>query len=283
MAFSPPVNALVCIPASHELTSLTMKLPAAAACSLLSLSAASAKLVTQTVDYSDDKGAALEGYVVYDDAISGQRPGVIVIHDWRGSTDYTQMRADMLAKLGYIAFAADIYGKGIRPQSVPEYQKQAGIYKGDRALYRERARAAYTAFLKQPLLDPARIAAIGYCFGGTGVIEMARDGLDLKGVVSFHGGLDSQPLSPGATIKPKVLALCGADDPYEKPEDMKAFEQQLRDNNVDYQIVLYGHAVHAFTDPGVDALHQDGAKYNAPADKRSWQAMRDFFTEIFAK
>ena len=260
-----------------------MKLLAAVFFSLLCFLPASAKLVMRTVDYTDEKGTALQGCVVYDDATSDKRPGVLVIHDWRGLTDYTKTRSIMLAKLGYIAFAADIYGKGVHPKSVPEYMHQITIYKSDRPFYRERARAAYAAFLKQPLLDPARIAAIGYCFGGTGVIEMARDGLDLKGVVSFHGGLDSQPLSPGATIKAKVLALCGADDPQEKPEDMKAFEQQLRDNNVDYQIVMYGHAVHAFTDPGVDALHQDGAKYNAAADKRSWQAMRDFFAELFAK
>jgi dienelactone hydrolase len=242
---------------------------------------ARATLVTQTVDYADEKGAPLEGFVVYDDAISSPRPGVIVVHDWRGITDYTHLRAEMLARLGYIAFAADIYGKGVHPQSIPEYQKQTSIYKGDRALYRQRLRAAYQAFLKQPLLDSTQMAAIGYCFGGTGVIEMARDGLPLKGVVSFHGGLDARPLSPGATIKAKVLALCGADDPYEKPADLAAFEQQLRENNVDYQIVSYGHAVHAFTDKGVDALNQPGAKYNAAADKHSWQAMRDFFGEIF--
>ena len=242
-----------------------------------------AKIVSKTVDYTDEQGAALQGYVVYDDDASGPRPGIIVVHDWRGVTDYTKMRSDMLAKLGYIAFAADIYGKGVHPQTVADYGKQATIYKSDRSLYRERERAAYQTFLQQPLLDPKRIGAIGYCFGGTGVMEMAWDGLDLKGVVSFHGGLDAQPLSKGATIKPKVLALCGADDPFEKPEDMKAFEQELRDNNVDYQIVMYGHAVHAFTDPGVDALHLDGAKYNADADKRSWLAMKNFFEEIFAK
>jgi dienelactone hydrolase len=240
-----------------------------------------AEIVLRPVDYTDEKGTALHGYVVYDDAVSGKRPGVLVIHDWRGLTDYTKMRADMLAKLGYIAFAADIYGEDIHTQGPDAWGKAVGIYKGDRALYRERARAAYAAFLKQPLLDPMRVAAIGYCFGGTGVIEMARDGLDLKGVVSFHGGLDSRPLSPGATIKAKVLALCGADDPFEKAEDMQAFEQQLKDNAVDYQIVSYGHAVHAFTDRGVDQLNLPGAKYNAAADKRSWQAMRDFLTEIF--
>lgn len=265
----------------YEFTSFSMKIIAATLLSLLFLSPAPAKLVSQSVDYTDEKGSALQGYVVYDDATSEKRPGVIVVHDWRGLTDYTRMRSEMLAKLGYIAFAADIYGKDVRPQSVPEYMKQITIYKGNRPLYRERERAAYQAFLKQPLLDTSRIGAIGYCFGGTGVVEMARDGLDLKGVVSFHGGLDSQPLTAGTTIKTKVLALCGADDPYEKPEDMTAFEQQLRENNVDYQIVKYGHAVHAFTDTGVDALHQDGAKYNAEADHRSWQAMRDFFAELF--
>jgi dienelactone hydrolase len=259
-----------------------MKAIAATLLSLLFLSYAQAKLVSQTVDYTDEKGAALQGYVVYDDVTSEKRPGIVVIHDWRGLTDSTRMRSDMLAQLGYVAFAADVYGKGVRPQSVSEYGQQAAIYKSDRARFRERERAAYQALLRQPLADPSRIGAIGYCFGGTGVIEMARDGLDLKGVVSFHGGLDSQPLTSGATIKAKVLALCGADDPFESAADMTAFEQQLRENNVDYQIVKYGHAVHAFTDSGVDALHLDGARYNAAADHRSWQAMRDFFAELFA-
>jgi len=250
--------------------------------SLLLGCAAQAKLVTQSVDYSDERGAALQGYLAYDDAVSGPRPGVLVIHDWRGLTGTTRTRADMLAQLGYVAFAADIYGKGVHPQSVPEYSQQMTPYKADRTLYRLRVRAAYQAFLKVPQLDPKRVAAIGYCFGGTGVIEMARDGLPLLGVVSFHGGLDSRPLTSGKAIQAKVLALCGADDPFEKAEDMAAFEQQLRENNVDYQIVSYGHAVHAFTDPGVDALNLPGAKYNAAADRRSWQAMRDFLDEIFA-
>ncbi len=256
-----------------------MKLTVAAliACATPTLAA----IVTKPVDYKDEKGTELHGYVAYDDAVSGPRPGVIVVHDWRGLTDYTKMRAEMLAKLGYIAFAADIYGKDISKAGPETWMKEITIYKSDRDLYRERERAAYQTFLKQPQVDPKRVAAIGYCFGGTGVIEMARDGLDLKGVVSFHGGLDSRPLSPGATIKTKVLALCGADDPYEKPDDMKAFEQQLRESGVDYQIVNYGHAVHAFSDVHVDELNQPGAKYNAAADKRSWQAMVDFFAEIF--
>jgi len=242
----------------------------------------SAALVTKPVDYADAKGTPLHGFVVYDDAISGPRPGVIVIHDWRGITDYTHTRAEMLAKLGYIAFAADIYGVDVHTDGPPAWMKQVGIYKGDRALYRTRERAAYDAFLKQPLLDPTRIAAIGYCFGGTGVIEMVRDGLPLKGVVSFHGGLDARPVSDGRTMAgAKVLVLCGADDPFEKPEDMQAFEQQMHENGVDLKVVEYPHAMHAFSDAGVDALNLPGAKYNAAADRQSWAAMKTFLQQIF--
>jgi dienelactone hydrolase len=246
------------------------------------LPAVSAKIITQTVEYKDAQGTQLEGYVVYDDKISGPHPGVIVVHDWRGLTDYTHRRATMLAELGYVAFAADIYGKGVRLKTVPEWLKEIAIFKGDRGLFRQRERAAYQAFLNVPEVDVTRIAAIGYCFGGTGVIEMARDGLDLKGVVSFHGGLDGDPIPPGKSIKTKILALCGADDPYETSADFSAFEDQLRQNQVDYQIVKYGHAMHAFSDPDVDALNQPGAKYNAAADVRSWRAMKDFLEEVFA-
>lgn len=249
---------------------------------LICLPTASAKIITQTVEYKDAQGTSLEGYIVYDDKISKPRPGVIVVHDWRGLTDYTHRRATMLAELGYVAFAADIYGKGVRLKTVPEWLKEIAIFKGDRALFRQRERAAYQAFLNVQEVDATRIAAIGYCFGGTGIIEMARDGLDLKGVVSFHGGLDGDPIPPGKSIRTKILALCGADDPYETPADFSAFEDQLRQNQVDYQIVKYGRAVHAFSDPDVDALNQSGAKYNAAADVRSWQTMKNFLEEVFA-
>ena len=249
---------------------------------VVSLQVVSASISSKVVEYTDQHGTELQGRVYSDDSFSATRPGILVIHDWRGLTDTTQKRCEMLARLGYVAFAADIYGKGVHPKSVPEYSQQASIYKGDRALFRERARAAYQVLLKQPKVDPTRVGAIGYCFGGTGVIEMGRDGVPLLGVVSFHGGLDSAPLTSGKIFSAKVLALCGADDPFESADDMAAFEQQLRENHVDYQIVKYSGAEHSFTDAGVDSLNLKGAKYNAAADRRSWQAMKDFFAEIFA-
>jgi dienelactone hydrolase len=248
---------------------------------LATVSLASAKLVTHTVDYTDETGAPLEGYVVYDDAKKGPLPGVIIVHDWRGLTNYTKMRADMIAKLGYVAFAADIYGKGVHLNSVPDFTKEMTPYKADRVLYRTRAHAAYNAFLQQPEVDKSRIAAIGYCFGGTGVIEMVRDGLPLKGAVSFHGGLDARPVTPGTTTTTPVLALCGAADPFEQPADMLAFVQQMHDLGVDLKVVAYPGAQHAFTDPGVDAWHLNGAKYNASADHQSWQAMKEFLHHVF--
>jgi dienelactone hydrolase len=244
---------------------------------------AAAKFVTRTIDYSDAQGAALQGYIVYDDTKSGPRPGVIIVHDWRGLTYYTKKRADMIAQLGYVAFAADIYGKGVHPAGVPEYSQAMAPYKADRTLYRTRLRAAYDAFLKQPEVDKDRIAGIGYCFGGTGVIEMVRAGLPLRGVVSFHGGLDARPIADGQKVlTTHVLALCGEDDPFEQPADMAAFIQQMHDNNVDLQVVEYPGAQHAFTDSGVDALNVPGAKYNAAADRKSWIAMKAFLKKIFA-
>jgi dienelactone hydrolase len=189
----------------------------------------------------------------------------------------------MLAGLGYVAFAADVYGKGIRPASAEEAAKLAGKFKGDRSLFRERLRAALDHLRKEPLVDKERIAAIGYCFGGTGVLELARSGADLLGVVSFHGGLDSPGPDGGKAIHAKVLVLHGADDPFISPAQIASFQEEMRKGGVDWQMVYYGGAVHAFTNPGAGPDNSRGAAYNAPADDRSWRAMRDFFDEIFAK
>jgi dienelactone hydrolase len=238
-----------------------------------------AAIHTETVEYKQGD-ATLEGFLAYDDSISVKRPGVLVVHQWLGLTDYEKHRAEMLAQLGYVAFCADIYGKGIRPQNTAEAGAQAGKYKSDRALLRARVNAGLDVLKKNELVDTKRVAAIGYCFGGTTVIELARSSADIAGVVSFHGGLDSPTPADGKNIKCKVLALAGADDPFQKPEDLTAFEGEMRDAKVDWQITFYGGAVHAFTQPD-PGFTNPGAKYNERADKRSWEAMKSFFAEIF--
>ena len=238
-----------------------------------------AKLVTQTLEYKQGD-ATLEGYLAYDDSIVGARPGVLVVHQWLGLTDYEKHRAEQLASLGYVAFCADIYGKGIHPKNTSEAGAEATKYKTDRTLLRARVNAGLDVLKKNELVDTKRVAAIGYCFGGTTVIELARSGADLAGVVSFHGGLDSPTPADGKNIKCKVLACHGADDPFEKPEDLAAFEKEMRDAGVDWRLIKYGGAVHSFTQPD-PGFSNPGAKYNERADKRSWADMKSFFAELF--
>jgi dienelactone hydrolase len=242
--------------------------------------AARAQIHTETVEYKDGD-TVLEGYSAYDTSISGKRPGVLIIHQWMGLTDYEKKRAEMLAKLGYNVFAADIYGKGVRPQDMKAAGAQAGKYKADRALLRQRANAALAVLKQEELTDPQRVAAIGYCFGGTAVIELARSGADVAGVVSFHGGLDSPKPEDGKNIKCKVLALQGADDPYVSAKDIAAFEDEMRQAKVDWQFTQYGGAVHSFTQWNAGNDNSKGAAYNEKADQRSWEDMKMFFAEIF--
>ncbi len=236
---------------------------------------------TQTVEYRQDD-AMLEGYLAYDDAIKGQHPGVLVFHEWWGVNDYIKRRTEQLAQLGYVAFAADIYGKGSRARTREEATALAGKFRaGDRNLLRARANAGLEALKKNPLTDPKRVAAIGYCFGATAVLELARSGADLAGVVGFHGGLGTPNPADAKNIRGKILALTGADDPSAKPEQVIAFEDEMRKGGVDWYLVSYGGAVHGFTNPGNGADNARGVAYNEKADQRSWRAMKDFFNEIF--
>ena len=243
------------------------------------VSSAEAKLHTETVEYADS-GKSLEGYLAYDDSFEGKRPGVLVVHEWWGINDYIKKRTEMLAGLGYIAFAADIYGKGVRTADAEVAGKLAGIYRSDRALLRRRVALGLEQLTANKLTDQGRVGAIGYCFGGTAVLELARSGAPIAGVVSFHGNLDT-PSPQTSIIKAKVLALTGALDPYVPPDQVKAFEDEMKKAGADWYLTSYGGAVHSFTNPASGDDPSRGLAYNEAADKRSWRAMKDFFSEIF--
>jgi dienelactone hydrolase len=221
-----------------------------------------------------------EGYLVGDTA-PGRRPGVLVVHDWMGLGKFSMAKADELARMGYVALAVDIYGKGVRPANPKEAAQLAGQFKSDRALLRARLRAALDVLKQNEHVDPKRIAAIGYCFGGTTVLELARSGADIAGVVSFHGGLDTPTPGDAKDIRCKVLALHGAEDPFVPPSDVAAFEAEMTKAGVDWQLIIYSGAVHAFTNPAAGTDNSKGTAYNERADKRSWEAMKQFFAEIF--
>ena len=243
---------------------------------LLLASTVQAEVVTNSIDYNHE-GTQLSGYVAYDDAVEGKRPGVLIVHEWWGLNDYAKKRARQLAEMGYVAFALDMYGKGVVARDRTEAAKMSNEYKG-KPIIRTRAKAGLDVLAKHELVDTKRIAAIGYCFGGTAVLELAYGGADLVGIVSFHGGLVAP--KEDDTIKAKILALHGADDPFVPAEALAAFEQGMRDSKADWQLVNYGDAVHTFTNPAAGNDKSAGAAYNEKADRRSWEHMKVFFDEI---
>lgn len=240
-----------------------------------------AEIKTEIVTYKQGD-QELEGYLAWDDSkVDKPVPGVLIIHQWMGLTDYEKSRARQLAELGYVAFAADIYGKGVRPANPGEAAATSGKFKSDRQLYRQRLNAGLEQLKSRPMVDGSRIAAIGYCFGGTGVLELARSGAEVQGVVSFHGALDSPAPEDGKNIRAKVLVCHGADDPFVKAEDIAAMKKEFNDAQVDWQMIYYANAVHSFTQPMAGNDNSRGAAYNEKADHRSWQAMQSFFGELF--
>ncbi len=244
-------------------------------------STAHAEIHTEPIEYKQGD-QTFEGFLAYDGAKEGRRPGVLVAHEWMGLGPYAERRARQLAELGYIAFAVDMYGKGVRPKDAVEAGSMAGALKDNRRMMRERAAAGLEVLRQYPLTDPAHIAAIGYCLGGTTVLELARSGADLRGIVSFHGGLATPTPQDAKHIHGKVLALHGADDPFVKPEEVADFEQEMREGGVNWQLVKYGGAVHSFTNPDSGRDASKGAAYNEQADRRSWAEMRQFLDEVFS-
>jgi dienelactone hydrolase len=239
----------------------------------------------EPVEYSAG-GTTMKGYLAYDDARSGKRPGILVVHEWWGHNEYARRRARMLAELGYVALAVDMYGEGKTAQHPDDAGKFSEEIRKNMDLGRERFLAAKKVLQENRFTDPKRIGAIGYCFGGSVVLQMARDGMDLGGVTSFHGGLTTtSPAKPGA-VKAKILVLTGGDDKFVPPEQIEGFEKEMKAAHADYRVVSYPGALHSFTNPDAD----DYAKkfnmpigYNATADKESWAEMQKFFKEVFGK
>lgn len=224
-------------------------------------------------------GIKYEGFLAYDDSQAGPRPGVLVAHNWMGVSEETQKVVRRLASLGYVAFAVDIYGVNRRPANVEEAAQMSSNFKRDRTLLRARMQQGLKVLRDQTQVDKKKLAVIGYCFGGTAALELARAGADAKAFVSFHGGLDSPKPQDALRIKGRVLALHGADDPYVPAGDLAAFEAEMRAAKVDWQLIKYGGAVHSFTEKAAGNDPKKGAAYNESADRRSWEAMLSLFRE----
>lgn len=246
---------------------------------------ASAGIVSREIRYSADS-TALRGYLVYDDSIHEKRPGIIVVPEWWGLTDYPQKRARMLAELGYVAFAADMYGDGETASNPDEARKYAGEVMGNPATMQARFMAAMNMLKQDEHVDASQIGAIGYCFGGGVVLNMARAGADLRTVVSFHGTLSTQHPATRGTVKPRVLVCNGADDKFNSPEDISKFKSEMDSADVPYKFVNYPGALHAFTNPDATELGKKfkmPIAYNAAADKKSWTEMQEWFRKSFRK
>lgn len=240
---------------------------------------------TEDIEYESD-GVKMKGYLAYDQGIKGQRPGILVVHEWWGHNDYARKRAEMLAKLGYTALALDMYGEGKQADHPEDAMKFVNELTQNISVAEARFKAALDVLKNHPTTDPEKTAAIGYCFGGGVVLHMARIGADLDAVVSFHGNLASMHTPEPGSIKARILVCNGADDPFAPAEQIDAFKKEMDDALAEYEFISYEGAVHSFTNPIADSM---GAKfnlplaYNAAADTQSWQRMQNLFKEVFAQ
>jgi dienelactone hydrolase len=238
------------------------------------------EIKTETVQYTQ-ADANLKGYLAYDDSSTARKPGVLVVPEWWGLNDYAKSRAQQLAKLGYVAFAADMYGDGKTTTDHEEAASLSTPIMKDRTLMRARVNSAFEQLKSRADVDPEKVAAIGYCFGGTCVLELARSGAPVLGVVSFHGGLSTPHPEDARNIKGKVLVLTGANDAFVPAEQRDAFVKEMADAKVNWELDIYGNAVHAFTNPNAGKFGIANIAYNKEADERSFARMRAFFDEIF--
>jgi dienelactone hydrolase len=244
--------------------------------------AAEAAVVVKPVPYEID-GEAFEGMLIYDDAVTTPRPGLLMVPSWLGVTEDSAKKAARAAGDKYVVFMADMYGKAIRPSNAQEAGAAAGAVRGDRQLMRKRAQAAVEvlkAQTAQVALDVSKLGAIGFCFGGGAVLELARSGADLKGFVSFHGNLDTPNPNDAQNIKAPVLVLHGADDPSVPPEQVEGFIAEMKGAKADWQLVSYGGAVHSFSNPQANVPGRN--EYHPVVAARAFKAMDQLFDEVFA-
>jgi dienelactone hydrolase len=234
----------------------------------------------QFIEYHD-ASTLLEGFCVYDAATHSKKPAVLIAHDWSGKNEFAMQKAEKLAALGYVGFALDMYGKGVTGKTTEEKSALIQPFVQDRNLLKQRVQAALYAVKTLEIVDATRIAAIGFCFGGMCVLDLARSGADINGVVSFHGLLQAPNEALTTPIKAKILALHGYDDPMVTPDHVRAFADEMTGAKADWQLHMYGHAKHAFANPAANDTNL-GTVYNKLADQRSWQAMQNFLNEIFA-
>jgi dienelactone hydrolase len=237
-----------------------------------------AGVVHEALNYRVDD-AEFKGYLAYDNGTTGKRPGILLAHEWWGLNDFARVQADKLAAMGYIVLAVDLYGNGQTTTDPQVAQEWAGQVRGTPRM-RQRIQAGLTALAQDPRVDPGRIAAVGYCFGGTAVLELAYSGARIKGVVTFHAGLTLPGSNDIDRIKASFLVLHGADDPYASQDLIGQFQNALRQAGADWQMVFYGNAVHSFTNPAAGTDKSKGAAYNPLAAKRSWEHMKLFLREI---
>lgn len=239
-----------------------------------------AAIQTEVVNYKDGN-TDLEGYIAYDDQFTGPRPVVLIVHQWSGVSEYEKMRARKIAELGYVGFAIDVYGKGIRPSDPAERTRLSDFYKsGNRALFRQREIAALAHVTSDSRMDASKVVAIGYCFGGTGALELARAGADIIGAASFHGALTNPNPQDVKNITMPVMVHHGALDPFVPPAEVNAFITEMNTAKVDYYFTSHANAVHSFTDKNAGTDPSKGSAYNEKADKRSWEALKDFLKEV---
>lgn len=241
------------------------------------------EVVTKETAYHDGD-TKLTSYMAWDHSLIKSKatrlPGVMIVPQWMGVTDYERRRARELAALGYFACVIDIYGTDHAPTDFGTAGAASGRFKNDRKLFRKRLNLGLDHFIDTALVSKNQISAIGYCFGGTGVLELARSGADIAGVVSFHGGLDSPTPEDGKNIKCKVLILHGEDDPFVPAQGIAAMKKEFNEAKVDWQMISYSQTVHSFTQPMAGDKPELGYAYNEKADKRSWRHMRSFFNEV---